>query len=324
MISGTHEVRGRTKRFSQRKHYLGISWGCKDVTIKSHGILLYQGRRPSLLQSLLQSFYLPKFLLNLPSLPFLTLTECDGAWFHWLHQFHWRLKCGFGWWNGYRSRHRGDTRSVLHIFSRFGVLFLGHPLSLLCTSSVVVTHTMAEIALLHDWCCHCLLFWEAPATAISMERGRAIKEPNFLAKITRRDHLKQKRLVFRLLVLRADVQNNTISVSKWDSNKAIQNIVMGYINWYRILSSNMIGCDSSDDGTWWSISNILRTETYWGLEALAVTLFWLYNLFLRKLHNMSFNCTKLAQGAYAWLHQKPAKKWIYASTVEDSKAAFKS
>ena len=163
---------------------LGYLGGCNDETIKSHGILLYQGRRPSLLQSLLQSFYLPKFLLNLPSLPFLTLTECDGGWFHWLHQFHWRLRCGFGWWNGYRSRHRGDTRSVLHIFSRFGLLlFLGHPLSLLCTSSVVVTHTMAEIALLHDWCCHCSLFWEAPATAISMERGRAIKEPNFLAKI---------------------------------------------------------------------------------------------------------------------------------------------
>ena len=175
--------------------------------------------RPSLLQSLLQSFYLPKFLLNLPSLPFLALTECDGGWFHWLHQFHWRLRCGFGWWNGYCSRHRGDTRSVLHIFSRFGLLlFLGHPLSLLCTSSVVVTHTMAEIALLHDWCCHCSLFWEAPATAISMERGRAIKEPNFLAKITWRDHLK------RFCLTRADVQNNKISVSKWDSNKAIQNI----------------------------------------------------------------------------------------------------
>ena len=38
VISGIHEVRGRTKRFSQRNHYLGISWGCNDVTIKSHGI----------------------------------------------------------------------------------------------------------------------------------------------------------------------------------------------------------------------------------------------------------------------------------------------
>ena len=31
------------------------------------------------------------------------------------------------------------------------------------------------------------------------------------------------------------------------------------------------------------------------IKALAVTPFRLYNLFLRKLHNMSFNCTKLVQ-----------------------------